>query len=510
MILGLGIVAAAVTYVSQPVQVASALPTVRKSGSVPEPGSRASAGSPAWSTANGTGSSRVSLGQKFELASGLMEITYDTGAKVILQGPVTYEVEANGGYLAVGKLTGKLEKKVASGQSPVASEINKSQIPNPKSLTTDHRPLTTDSNPQSLIPNPFVIRTPTATVTDLGTEFGVEVAKDGASVVHVLKGLVEARFRDPEGRDLPAVRLKEGEGRCYDRRLGRVAAIPIDWAKFETMHIVTASQRWLTYSRQLRQRPGLLAYYTFEKNSGPVTVLPNLSAAGSALDGEIQNAEWISGRLPGKLSLYFHGAGSGDKVVLPDQERFNFTGPFSVAVWFKAERSSGMWQALVSKGDDSWRLQQNVDAHRIALGTNAARVSRSDAHVPAAGIQNHLADNPSAGETAEPYRVAIGESEVDDGRWHLAIAVFEPVDKCAKKYLYLDGRLDGQGESPRLLHRNRDPVCLGANSAIAGREFQGEIDEVAIFQRALSAQEVANMYEAGKPADLHWKWYKEK
>ena len=53
----------------------------------------------------------MSLGDRFALASGLMEITYDTGAKVILQGPVTYEVEANGGYLAVGKLTGKLEKE---------------------------------------------------------------------------------------------------------------------------------------------------------------------------------------------------------------------------------------------------------------------------------------------------------------------------------------------------------------------------------------------------------------
>ena len=45
-----------------------------------------------------------------------MEITYDTGAKVILQGPVTYEVESNGGYLAVGKLTGKLEKKEERGE----------------------------------------------------------------------------------------------------------------------------------------------------------------------------------------------------------------------------------------------------------------------------------------------------------------------------------------------------------------------------------------------------------
>ena len=39
-------------------------------------------------------STLVPLGDKFVLASGLMEITYDTGAKVILQGPVTYEVES--------------------------------------------------------------------------------------------------------------------------------------------------------------------------------------------------------------------------------------------------------------------------------------------------------------------------------------------------------------------------------------------------------------------------------
>ena len=109
------------------------------------------------------GDSRVSLGQKCQLASGLMEITYDTGARVILQGPVTYSVEANGGYLAVGKLTGKMEKKT--------------------------------SNPQSLISNPFSIRTPTATVTDLGTEFGVEVSKEGGTTSHVFQGKIVVLHR---------------------------------------------------------------------------------------------------------------------------------------------------------------------------------------------------------------------------------------------------------------------------------------------------------------------------
>ena len=58
-----------------------------------------------------------------------MEITYDTGAKVILQGPVTYEVESShGGYLSVGKLTGRVEKKMCSVQWLM---VSKSQIADP-------------------------------------------------------------------------------------------------------------------------------------------------------------------------------------------------------------------------------------------------------------------------------------------------------------------------------------------------------------------------------------------
>ena len=54
-----------------------------------------------------------------------MEITYDTGAKVILQGPVTYEVESkDGGFLSVGKLTARVEKKVRSSKRQL-SEISK-------------------------------------------------------------------------------------------------------------------------------------------------------------------------------------------------------------------------------------------------------------------------------------------------------------------------------------------------------------------------------------------------
>ena len=39
----------------------------------------------------------------------------------------------------------------------------------------------------------FSVRTPTAVVTDLGTEFGVEVDKSGATRSYVFRGKVELR-----------------------------------------------------------------------------------------------------------------------------------------------------------------------------------------------------------------------------------------------------------------------------------------------------------------------------
>ena len=137
------------------------------------------------------GSSRVTLGQKIDLASGLMEIAYDTGAKVILQGPVTYSIESNGGYLAVGKLTGKLGKRGERREERGEVAANR-QIPNPKSQNLNPSPL-------SPLPSPlFVIRTPTATVTDLGTEFGVEVSEQKTTKVCVFTGAVN--IAHPNGR----------------------------------------------------------------------------------------------------------------------------------------------------------------------------------------------------------------------------------------------------------------------------------------------------------------------
>ena len=84
---------------------------------------------------------------------------------------MTYEVNsAAGGYLSIGKLTARLEKSTKYGV-PSAHEV---------------------AAPQSLVPHsssgPFTVTTPTAVITDLGTEFGVNVHENGVCETQVLDG----------------------------------------------------------------------------------------------------------------------------------------------------------------------------------------------------------------------------------------------------------------------------------------------------------------------------------
>ena len=152
MIIGLGILSLWLTPVSRPEQVAThSTPPAAGRQLVPEPLPASVGRITGLVDCKRPGDSRVSLGQKFSLASGLMEITYDTGAKVILQGPVTYSVEANGGYLAVGKLTGKLEKR---GREERGEGRDRCKSPNPKSQIPNCIPLSPLPSPLSPLRHP--------------------------------------------------------------------------------------------------------------------------------------------------------------------------------------------------------------------------------------------------------------------------------------------------------------------------------------------------------------------
>ena len=81
--------------------------------------------------------------------------------------------------------------------------------------TEDRRPKTkelSDSSSSFIVHrSSFAVRTPTATVTDLGTEFGVEVQESGTVSAHVFRGVVQVQPAVDEGRRGQPIRLIENE-----------------------------------------------------------------------------------------------------------------------------------------------------------------------------------------------------------------------------------------------------------------------------------------------------------
>jgi len=150
----------------------------------------------------------VAIGRRFKLDSGLFEITYDTGAKVIIQGPAIYEICSDGGFLASGKLAGKLERK---GENTLSrdSKANTSQSGMRKSEEKTASWQQTSSRSSETYRKSLSIRTPAATVIDLGTEFGVEVDNEGRTTSHVFRGSIG--LRPMADIDQQSLVLKENE-----------------------------------------------------------------------------------------------------------------------------------------------------------------------------------------------------------------------------------------------------------------------------------------------------------
>jgi hypothetical protein len=408
--------------------------------------------------------SRVSLGDNLALSSGLLEITYNTGAKVILQGPVSYQVESNGGFLSLGKLTGKLEKSISS-----SSFI--------------------------LHPSSFTIHTPTATVTDLGTEFGVEVSDSGATETNVFVGAVQvARIGGKNAADAPATVVRAGQ-------FAQVAA--------STVTPVSVSQRRLDamakrFARAMPKTPSTAdaygdlvlsmhpaAYYRMERPSDPAKQDVVFDSAPGGHHGtvygvaEYGGGAWTNGRFGS--GLYLSG---GEYAVVRDLPHSD-ADQISVAAWVYGWCGDQKSVFTIASRQDM-RHEGTPSSLFLGLwsGSLMAQVRQRD------------------GGDVRILHGGISQL-FSHGQWqHVAFVADGSVLR-----LYCDGaevaaaRCDGvQRVSPV-----RDFTIGCGNVALKSDPpdmikphglWTGRIDELAVFNHALSAEQVRQLFAgaAAKPA----------
>ena len=86
---------------------------------------------------------------------------------------------------------------------------------------------------------------------------------------------------------------------------------------------------------------------------------------------------------------------------------------------------------------------------------------------------------------------------VNDGEWHHLVAVSE---HGVKTEIWVDGGLVATGGAANIIYESGAALLIGANPGDNGgnREWFGQIDDVAQWGRALSADDIAVIYQAGQ------------
>lgn len=390
-----------------------------------------------------------------ELTAGLAEIKLYDGTNIIVEAPARFELKSsNQIYLQSGRLVVKVSE------------------------TMD---------------DPFVVYSSHASIVDYGTEFGVQVDDAGNTMTHVFEGKVELRsgsnplrfeYRLPLTQNMGGQADVKGQLIPTDGQGGRF----VRQHEFETK--VKASEgsayhRWLTYSYQLRRDPGLVAYYTFQRDQNNPTLLANMADTTSGiLHGTLGSADktvlpiWTQGRWPQTTALSFDRT-NRQHVEVPSHPAISINGPITIAVWVDC-----------SAPDDGGHVVSNRAGVRSLC--NYQFGYRSPVMDPWKNGM-HLARKTNSSDDANQMCSKVLPPAVG---WTL-LAVTHDNDTLK---FYVNGQLVDTKYWPRKQTLAEGGLMIGTDSAPDDpSRFNGTIGEIVIAKRIFTEEEMAEMYLAGKP-----------
>jgi len=172
----------------------------------------------------------------------------------------------------------------------------------------------------------------------------------------------------------------------------------------------------------------------------------------------------LSGWNPGKDGVGLQFDGSSDYVDCGNDPSLNITNAITIEAWVKTTQTTrGQITAKVS----AWQFAKRESTHKISIYLY--------------GIT--------------PLRWEGGDTEINDGVWHHIVATYDANGGANNGNFYLDGVLDGQFTSTGNIDVNSNNLAIG-NQIFCAHNFNGAIDEVRIYNRALNAEEIKQLYIA--------------
>jgi len=209
---------------------------------------------------------------------------------------------------------------------------------------------------------------------------------------------------------------------------------------------------------------GLVAWWKLNETSGTTAV----DSSGSGNNGTLVNGPvWTTGKIGNAVSF----AGGSDAINIGDPANGTLdfgTGSFSYGMWVNVSQSVGTWDSPWWKGGGS----DEEAGYDLELGTGPWSANVSD------GVTNK--------------QVVFGNETLN--RWVHIVAV---VDRRANQLrAHQNGTLI---QSTDITGLGSVSSASGAVISLDGTPFKGKVDDVRIYNRALSATEVIDLYAWRSP-----------
>ncbi len=214
---------------------------------------------------------------------------------------------------------------------------------------------------------------------------------------------------------------------------------------------------------------GLVGYWKFDGNAE--------DSAGNN-DGTIYGAQWVAGRIGNTLRF----DGIDDYVRVDNNSSMNFgaSTDFSVGFWIKASIQDS---AVISKGPE-------IPPHGWTGWSPGWNIQLENTVEHKAGVRFDMYDGNNGGSGI----VTTGVDALDNN-WH---HVFITVDRDGYAKAYLDAsEKDSRDVSSIGDINNSRELLIGWRGDWL--YFDGLIDEIAIYKRVLSAEEIGEIYQSGLP-----------
>ncbi|QDU89457.1 hypothetical protein Pla175_28470 [Pirellulimonas nuda] len=248
-----------------------------------------------------------------------------------------------------------------------------------------------------------------------------------------------------------------------------------------------------------------IAYWKLDESGGSTAI--NSGSLGSAANasysgGHAKGAPPLAGEEGASVSF------SGGRIGLGNVNGVNRSGPFTqktIELWFQAESLSGR-QVLYEQGGSIRGLSIYLDGTDLYVaGWNQANDDGGGGAAPW-GAPN-------------PVFIPVYGGVTTGAVYHVVLVMRgDDSDLSGVLIGYLNGASFGQRSGVGRLWNHNPAVIAGAaadtrfhdgNTNSNAREFDGRVDEVALYNRALTQAEVLAHFQAGSPAEAlagHWKF----